>query len=253
MHGRSARGRRHAAVPPRRRARDRRARLRHRGRSRASTRSSGPAIAYVAAAKALVSADCAIDFFAGPSEILIVSRAGPAGMDRRRPHRAGRARPGRARNFRHAAAAASRARSPPRSRRQMPLDGPARAPRSGRNGAIIVTRTLDEAIALSDRMAPEHVVCDSDAQSPRLNTRRDRVRRALQRAGFGRLRDRLESRAADERRRTRARGAHRSGLRARVDRARLTAAGLSRMAPTAMSLATAEGLRAHAARSIRMG
>src|SRR6476619_7351215 len=36
----------------------------------------GPGSAYVAAAKALVSTDCAIDFFAGPSEILIVSTSG---------------------------------------------------------------------------------------------------------------------------------------------------------------------------------
>ena len=36
----------------------------------------GPGNAYVAAAKALVSADCAIDFHAGPSEIVIVSSTG---------------------------------------------------------------------------------------------------------------------------------------------------------------------------------
>jgi histidinol dehydrogenase len=38
----------------------------------------GPGNAYVAAAKAMVAADCAIDFFAGPSEIVIVSSAGKA-------------------------------------------------------------------------------------------------------------------------------------------------------------------------------
>ena len=31
-----------------------------------------------------------------------------------------------------------------------------------------MTRTLDEAIALSERMAPEHVVCDTDAVAARL-------------------------------------------------------------------------------------
>ena len=41
----------------------------------------GPGNAYVAAAKALVAGDCAIDFFAGPSEIAIVStRAGRSGL-----------------------------------------------------------------------------------------------------------------------------------------------------------------------------
>ena len=36
----------------------------------------GPGNAYVASAKALVAPDCAIDFFAGPTEILVVSTAG---------------------------------------------------------------------------------------------------------------------------------------------------------------------------------
>ena len=38
----------------------------------------GPGNAYVSAAKSLVSADCAIDFFAGPSEILVLSATGRA-------------------------------------------------------------------------------------------------------------------------------------------------------------------------------
>ena len=38
----------------------------------------GPGNAYVAAAKALVASDCAIDFFAGPSEIAVVSETGRA-------------------------------------------------------------------------------------------------------------------------------------------------------------------------------
>ena len=38
----------------------------------------GPGNAYVAAAKAAVAADCAIDFFAGPSEIAVVSNGGRA-------------------------------------------------------------------------------------------------------------------------------------------------------------------------------
>src|SRR5215217_1845071 len=38
----------------------------------------GPGNRYVAAAKALVARDCGIDFYAGPSEILIVASRGPA-------------------------------------------------------------------------------------------------------------------------------------------------------------------------------
>ena len=38
----------------------------------------GPGNRYVAAAKALVAGDCAIDFYAGPTEIVIVAGAGRA-------------------------------------------------------------------------------------------------------------------------------------------------------------------------------
>ena len=45
--------------------------------------------------------DCAIDFYAGPSEIVVVSATGRADVDCRRPDRAGRARPRRARDPAH--------------------------------------------------------------------------------------------------------------------------------------------------------
>src|SRR6185503_6089328 len=38
----------------------------------------GPGNRYVAAAKALVATECGIDFYAGPTEILIVAARGPA-------------------------------------------------------------------------------------------------------------------------------------------------------------------------------
>ena len=127
----------------------------------------GPGNAYVAAAKALVSADCAIDFFAGPSEILDRLDERPAGLDRRRPDRAGGARSGRAGDLRHAEPAAGA-----RGRRRSPTADAGRRPRgeaqSPANGAIVVTRSLDEAIALSERMAPEHVVCDIPGRRRRL-------------------------------------------------------------------------------------
>ena len=61
----------------------------------------GPGNRYVAAAKALVAGDCAIDFYAGPTEIVIVAGSGRPGVDRRRSHRAGRARSRRARDPHH--------------------------------------------------------------------------------------------------------------------------------------------------------
>src|SRR5207342_2576720 len=113
----------------------------------------GPGNAYVAAAKALVSADCAIDFFAGPTEILILSTSGrpdwiAADLIAQAEHdedaRAIFVTPRR----RLALAVAAEV------EKQTPPAGPARTSLT-RNGAIVVTRTIAEAIALSNRMAPE--------------------------------------------------------------------------------------------------
>ena len=61
----------------------------------------GPGNRWVSAAKALVARDCPIDFYAGPTEILIVADRGPARVDRRRSHRPGRARSRRPRGVHH--------------------------------------------------------------------------------------------------------------------------------------------------------
>lgn len=126
----------------------------------------GPGNAYVASAKALVSRDCAIDFFAGPSEIVIVSASGDprwiaADLIAQAEHdpeaRAVLLTPSRSLAERVARACAV----------QLPRTGPAREA-LGRYGAIVVTRSLAEAIALSQRIAPEHVVCDDEETAARL-------------------------------------------------------------------------------------
>ena len=117
----------------------------------------GPGNRYVAAAKALVARDCAIDFYAGPTEIVIVVGRRPAGVDRRGPDRAGRARPRRARDPPHAVAP-TRRRGRARDRcEQMPADGPARAGarRERRHRRDAHARRGDRA---RQRMAPEHLV-----------------------------------------------------------------------------------------------
>jgi histidinol dehydrogenase len=204
----------------------------------------GPGSAYVAAAKALVSADCAIDFFAGPSEILIISSKGrpdwiAADLLAQAEHdfdaRAVLLTPHRKLAVRVAAAV----------ERQMPVDGA--APTSiGVNGAIVVTRTMDEAIALSERMAPEHLVCDSPAQA-----------RRLRRAGTIFIGNYSAQASGDYLTGsnhvlpTSGAAAARGGLSAadfvRVATVqRLSKAGLKAIAPHAIALAEAEGLRAHA-------
>jgi histidinol dehydrogenase len=205
----------------------------------------GPGNAWVASAKAQVSAECAIDFFAGPSEIAIVSTAGrpdwiAADLIAQAEHdpeaRAILLTPSR----RLAAAVAKEV------RRQMPADGPARIA-IAHNGGAIVTRTLDEAVALSQRLAPEHLVCDTDAMAARL-TRAGTVfvgPYSAQASGdyvTGSNHVLPTSGAA----------AARGGLSAadfvRVATVqRLTASGFRRIARAGVALAAAEGLAAHAA------
>jgi histidinol dehydrogenase len=119
----------------------------------------GPGNAWVAAAKTIVSADCPIDFQAGPSEIVVYTDDG------RRPDWI-------------AADLIAQAEHDPEARailitshrtlarrvaaeihRRMPAAGPARAALA-RNGAIVVVRSDAEGVALVNRLAPEHLVCD---------------------------------------------------------------------------------------------
>ena len=209
----------------------------------------GPGSAYVAAAKAQVASDCAIDFFAGPSEIAVVSSSGvpewiAADLLAQAEHdpdaRAVLFTPSRT-------LALSVARE---IDRQLPASGPARqALRT--NGGIIVTGSEAEAIALSQRMAPEHVVCDTDAAAARL-TRAGTVfvgKYSAQACGdyvTGSNHVLPTSGAA----------ASRGGLSAAdfvriATIQRITAGGLEGIGPAAIALAEAEGLSGHAA-SVRV-
>ena len=121
----------------------------------------GPGNQWVSAAKALVSADCAIDFYAGPTEIVIVAARGPAEWI--------------------AADLVAQAEHDPEARavlmtpsralakqvvghveRLLTTAGPAR-PSIARHGGVIVTRSLDEAMALANDAAPEHLVVDRES------------------------------------------------------------------------------------------
>ena len=209
----------------------------------------GPGNAYVAAAKALVSADCAIDFHAGPSEIVVVSAAGrapwiAADLIAQAEHdpdaRAILLTPSR-----RLAAAVARELA-----LQIPGDGPA-AQALSTNGGIVLTRTMSEAIDLCQRMAPEHVVCDND-----------RIASKLTRAGTVFVGDHSAQASGDYATgsnhvlptsgASRARGGLSAADFVRVSTVqRLSARGIRRIAPAAIALARAEGLSAHAA-SIEM-
>ena len=121
----------------------------------------GPGNRWVSAAKSLVSSDCGIDFYAGPTEILIVTATGPARWI--------------------AADLIAQAEHDPDARavlittstklakqvaaeigRQMPAAGPVRQSLS-KHGGIIVCRSTSEAIDLTNRAAAEHVVAGTES------------------------------------------------------------------------------------------
>ncbi len=204
----------------------------------------GPGNAYVAAAKSLVSRDCAIDFFAGPSEIAVLSTSGkPAWIAADLIAQAEHDPDARAilitPSLRLARAVAAEVRD------RLPVDGPARQALAS-HGGIIVTRTLDEAVDLMQRLAPEHAVCDSEAVAARL-TRVGTVfvgSCSAQAAG-----DYVTG--SNHVLPTGGAAAARGGLSTadfvRVATVqRVTADGLRRIAPAGIALAVAEGLRAHA-------
>jgi histidinol dehydrogenase len=123
----------------------------------------GPGNRYVAAAKAAIAADCGIDFYAGPTEIVIVAATGPAAwiaadLIAQAEHdpdaRAVLITPSRT-LAKDVAAAVERA---------LPSTGPA-AESIRTHGGIILTRTKADALALANSAAPEHLVVDDDAMA----------------------------------------------------------------------------------------
>jgi len=204
----------------------------------------GPGNRYVAAAKALVAADCGIDFYAGPTEIVIVATRGPAAwiaadLIAQAEHdpdaRAVLITPNRRLAERVAAEVATRT----------PSSGPARASLRA-HGGVIVTATLAEALDLANEAAAEHLVVESEAMA-------SKIRRAgslfvggwsaqvagdyaigsnhvLPTAGTARVRGGLS--AADFVR--------------QVTVQRLTRSGLHKIGNSVVALAYAEGLTAHA-------
>jgi histidinol dehydrogenase len=121
----------------------------------------GPGNAWVTAAKALVSADCAIDLHAGPSEIVVLSDRGradwiAADLIAQAEHDPA-ARAIFVTTRRRLAEAVLR-----EVEAQMPATGPARLS-VARNGAVVLAASRREAVAIVNRLAPEHLVVDEHA------------------------------------------------------------------------------------------
>jgi histidinol dehydrogenase len=204
----------------------------------------GPGNRYVAAAKAQVASDCGIDFYAGPTEIVIVAAKGPASwiaadLIAQAEHdpdaRAVLITPSRA--LAHDVAAAVD--------KAMPVTGPA-AESIRTHGGIIVTKSKADAIALANDAAAEHLVVDDDSMAAKVRCAGSLFvgawsaqvagdyaigsNHVLPTAGAARVRGGLS--AADFVR--------------QITVQRLTQKGLKHIGPAVIDLATAEGLIAHA-------
>jgi histidinol dehydrogenase len=205
----------------------------------------GPGNRWVSAAKALVSTDCAIDFYAGPTEIVIVTDKGPAHWIAADLIAQAEHDP----DARAVLITSNRALATQVARRvaiALPTDGAARTSLA-RHGGIIVTRSMHEAMEIAHQAAPEHLVVGTETLA-----RRVRAAGAVfvgpwtaQVAGDYAIGSNHVLPTAGTAR-------FRGGLTAAdfvriVSVQRLTAAGLRRLAPTITTLARAEGLDAHAA------
>jgi len=204
----------------------------------------GPGNRYVAAAKALVASDCGIDFYAGPTEILIVAVRGPAAwiaadLIAQAEHdpdaRAVLITPSHTLAARVAKAVEE----------QMPSDGPAHDS-LGAHGGIIVTTSLREAMDLANTAAPEHLVLDDERMAKQVRNAGSVFvgpwsaqvagdyaigsNHVLPTAGAARVRGGLS--AADFVR--------------QITVQRLTQKGLRSIGPSVIELARAEGLEGHA-------
>ena len=204
----------------------------------------GPGNRYVAAAKALVASDCGIDFYAGPTEIVVVAARGPAewiaaDLIAQAEHdpdaRAVLITPSRSLAGRVAKQVTAR----------LPTEGPAR--QSVRtHGGIIVTSSIREAMDLANASAPEHLVVDDDKLASMVRCAGSLFvgpwsaqvagdyaigsNHVLPTAGAARVRGGLSG----------------ADFVRQITVQRLTRRGLRGIGQSVMDLATAEGLRAHA-------
>jgi histidinol dehydrogenase len=205
----------------------------------------GPGNRYVAAAKALVAADCAIDFYAGPTEIVVIAGTGRAEWIAADLVAQAEHDPDARSIFitwkRPLATRVAEAVERQAAGRDVALRSLAA------NGAAIVVGTIDEAIALSNRIAPEHLVVDRESIA-----RRSLTAGAVFVGSFAAQAAGDYATGSNHVLPTSGASRFRGGLSAAdfvrvMSVQRVTRAGLSRLAPVILPLARAEGLSAHAA------
>jgi histidinol dehydrogenase len=204
----------------------------------------GPGNRYVATAKAIVAGDCAIDFYAGPTEVVIVAGSGRpdwiasdliAQAEHDPDARAVLITWNRALAERVAAAVDRASRGRTIVERSLSA-----------NGAIVVTSTDRDAIELANRFAPEHLVIDRESLA-----RRSLVAGAVFIGDFTAQAAGDYATGSNHVLPTGGAARSRGGLTAAdfvrvMSVQRITRLGLRRLADTIVPLARAEGLEAHA-------
>ncbi len=205
----------------------------------------GPGNRWVSAAKAIVSRDCAIDFYAGPTEIVIVTATGPAtwiaaDMVAQAEHDP---------DARAVLITSNRALAVNVARRLEAAGVTSDAARESlvRHGGAVVTRSMQEAIALANEVAPEHLVVGTETLASQVRSAGAVFvgRWSAQVAGDYAI-------GSNHVLPTAGGGRSRGGLSAAdfvrlVSVQRLTREGLTDLADTITTLARAEGLEGHAA------
>ena len=204
----------------------------------------GPGNRYVAMAKALVAGRCAIDFFAGPTEIAIVAGRGRASWIAADLVAQAEHDPDARcvfitwnRDFANRVAKAVSA-----MRRGKPV-----AERSlAANGAIVMCRSSDDAMEVANLLAPEHLVLERESLA-----RRPLTAGAVFIGPYSAQAAGDYATGSNHVLPTSGAARSRGGLSAAdfvrvMSVQRVTREGLARLAPTVLSLARAEGLTAHA-------
>jgi len=204
----------------------------------------GPGNRYVAAAKAIVAADCAIDFYAGPTEIVIVAASGnPDWVAADLVAQAEHDPDARSilvtwrRPFARRVAAAVGRRAAGRRVVTQSL---------ARHGAIVLAPDQQAAMTIANQLAPEHLVVDRESllRQPIVAGAVFVGRYTAQAAGdYATGSNHVLPTAGAARFRG---GLHASDFVRVMAVQRLTRAGLARLSPAIITLARAEGLDAHA-------
>jgi histidinol dehydrogenase len=204
----------------------------------------GPGNRYVAAAKAIVAGTCAIDFYAGPTEIVIVAGGGKADWIAADLVAQAEHDPDARSIFitwsRTLAGKVARAVAAQQT------DRPIATHSLAANGAIVVTSSGEDAIELANRLAPEHLVVDREAL-----IRRPIVAGAVFVGPYSAQAAGDYATGSNHVLPTAGAARWRGGLSAAdfvrvMSVQRITRDGLARLAPTILPLAHAEGLAAHA-------